>query len=308
MFIGEIFYLTFSRNIVIINTMFRVEQNIKGTTYVYQVTAYWDSTKKQARQKRICIGKKDPRTGELIPSKTQIPPRGCRDYGNFHLLHSFATELGLIDGLKEHFPETWQEILTCAFYEISERKPLYLCEQWSESTQTIDGITLSSQRISDLLQELGKSDHQRQAFFKSWATHRAEQEYLAFDITSVSSYSTLIEFLEYGYNRDGEDLPQINLAMLFGETSLLPIFYSTSQGSIRDMSSLSNMILQAEYLEMKKIRFVMDKGFYSEANVAEMLKKRVRFAISVPFTTLRAKMDRPIEKSQHSVLKEPAFR
>jgi len=74
------------------------------------------------------------------------------------------------------------------------------------------------------------------------------------------------------------------------------------------MSSLSNMILQAEYLEMKKIRFVMDKGFYSEANVAEMLKKRVRFAISVPFTTLRAKMDRPIEKSQHSVLKEPAFR
>jgi len=292
-------HLTSDTNIVIISTMFQVEQNINGTTYVYQVTAYWDSAKKQARQKRVCIGKKDPRTGEVLPSKAQMRPRGCRDYGNFHLLHSIAIELELTDALKEQFPDTWQEILTCAFYEISERKPLYLCEQWSESTETIDGITLTSQRISELLQELGKSDRERQAFFKSWARHRAEQEYLAFDITSVSSYSKLIEFLEYGYNRDGEDLPQINLAMLFGETSHLPIFYSTSQGSIRDISTLSNMILQAEYLEMKKIRFVMDKGFYSDANVAEMLKKRVKFAVSVPFTTLLAK--RLVEKSRKSI-------
>jgi transposase len=279
--------------------MFQVEQNIHGTTYVYQVTAYWDSSKKQARQKRVCIGKKDPRTGELIPSRTQIRPRGCRDYGNYHLLNSLAIQLGLRDSLKEHFPDTWQEILTCAFYEISERKPLYLCEQWSESTETVDGVTLTSQRISELLQELGKSDRERQAFFRSWAKHRAEQEYLAFDITSVSSYSKLIEFLEFGYNRDGEDLPQINLAMLFGETSLLPIFYSTSQGSIRDMSTLSNMILQAEYLEMKRTRFVMDKGFYSDANVAEMLKKHVKFAVSVPFTTLLSK--RLVEKSRKSI-------
>ena len=44
-----------------------------------------------------------------------------------------------------------------------------------------------------------------------------DKEYLAYDITSVSSYSELNDMTRYGYNRDGESLPQVNIAMLFGE-------------------------------------------------------------------------------------------
>ena len=268
---------------------FIVEQKIKGTTYVYQSVGYWDKEKQQARHRRICLGKKDPKTGKIIPAKSQIQPRACRDYGNYYLLNSIAQKLGIISLLRDHFPGTWQEILTCAFYEMSQRKPLYLCEPWSESTQTPSGSRLTSQRISELLKEIGKDDRGRLSFFRAWAKHRAEQEYIAFDITSISSYSKINEFLEFGYNRDGERLPQINLGMLFGETSLLPIFYNTAQGSIRDMSTLSNMIRYAEFLDMRRVRFVMDKGFYSSANVREMLQKGHKFAISVPFTTTLAK-------------------
>jgi transposase len=268
---------------------YNVEQTINGTTYVYRATGYWDKDKQQARQKRVCIGKRDPATGKIILSKSQIRPRDSRDYGNYFLLNTIAEDTGLARCLQENFPDTWHKILTCAFYEVSERKPLYLCEQWSESTKTPYDSVLSSQRISELLHDLGKNDHEQMNFFKSWATHRAESEYLAFDITSISSYSTLIDFVEYGYNRDGENLPQINIAMLFGETSLLPIFYRTIQGSIRDMSTLSNMLLYTQHLEMKKVRFVMDKGFFSNANVREMLKKPMKFAIAVPFTTALAK-------------------
>jgi hypothetical protein len=268
---------------------YTVEQTINGTTYVYRATGYWDKDKQQARQKRVCIGKKDPATVKIIPSKSQIRPRDSRDYGNYFLLNAIAEDTGLTRCLQENFPDTWQKILTCAFYEVSERKPPYLCEQWSESTKTPYEGVLSSQRISELLHDLGKNDHEQMNFFKSWATHRAESEYLAFDITSMSSYSTLIDSVEYGYNRDGENLPQMNLAMLFGETSLLPIFYRTIQGRIRDMSTLSNMLLYTQHLEMKKVRFVMDKGFFSNANVREMLKKLMKFAIAVPFTTAPAK-------------------
>ena len=268
---------------------FTVEQTINGTTYVYRSVSYWDKEKKQSRHRRVCIGKKDTKTGRLIPGKSQQPARACRDFGNYHLLNDITCRLGLDVLLKELFPETWREILTCSYYEISERKPLYLCEPWSESTQTPKGSVLSSQRISDLLQELGKDDRGRLAFFQSWARHRAEREFLAYDITSISSYSKLIEYLEYGHNRDGEDLPQINLGMLFGEKSLLPIYYNTTQGSIHDLSSLTNMIEHAEFLNIRKIRFVMDKGFYSDANVREMLKKQVHFTIALPFTTSLAK-------------------
>jgi len=276
-------------NIVIIITMFKYEQTINGTIYVYEVTSYWDKKKQQARQKRVCTGKKDPKTGEFFPSKSCRQARDCRDFGNYYLLKTIADRIGLTKILTEVYPDIWNELLTCIFYEISERKPLYLCGTWSESTQTPGNTILSSPRISELLQNLGARDRDRMEFFTEWAKHRAEEEYLAFDITSISSYSKLIKYLEYGYNRDGEQLPQINLGMLFGETSLLPIFYSIHQGSIRDIRTLKNMITFAEHMEIKKIRFIMDKGFYSEANIREMLKNLVKFAISVPFTTLLAK-------------------
>ena len=40
-----------------------------GATYVYESTGYWDKNKQQARNNRKCIGKLDPVTGEIIPSK-----------------------------------------------------------------------------------------------------------------------------------------------------------------------------------------------------------------------------------------------
>lgn len=266
---------------------FRFEQNIKGTYYVYEITSYWDKIKKQSRQKRICLGKKDESTGELIPSKKTDKPNICKDYGIYYFLNSISNSVGLTDILKKTFPDKWEEMLTCAFFEVSERKPLYLCEQWSDSTQTPLGKVFTSQRISELLQSI--SDNERMDFFQAWGDYRAEQEYLAFDITSVSSYSKMIEMIEYGYNRDKEDLPQINIGMLFGETSCLPIFYNFYPGSIRDVSTLSNMIKFTRYLKINKIKFVMDKGFYSKKNIDEMLGKYFKFIIAVPFSSDYAK-------------------
>ncbi len=41
-----------------------------GVTYVYEVEEnYWDKEKKQARNKRKLIGKIDPDTGAIIPTK-----------------------------------------------------------------------------------------------------------------------------------------------------------------------------------------------------------------------------------------------
>ncbi len=38
------------------------------TTYVYESESYWDPERKQARSRRKCIGKIDPKTGEVIPT------------------------------------------------------------------------------------------------------------------------------------------------------------------------------------------------------------------------------------------------
>lgn len=286
---------------------YRVEQIINNTTYVYEVTAYWDKQKKQPRQRRVCIGKKDPKNGKLIPSKSKKQPRLCRDFGNIYLLQAIAERIGLIPILKKTFPDAWQEILACAYFEVSERKPLYLCESWCETADFLNPVNLSSQRISDLLKSIGCRDKERLDFFRAWAAKRAEHEYLAFDITSISSYSHRITQIEYGYNRDGDSLGQINLGMVFGQTSLLPIYYQLYPGSIHDVNTLHNMIEYTEHLNVKRIRYILDKGFYSQKNIMNMLKKNIQFAVALPFTTsLASRLSnaarRNINHSAHSFM------
>ena len=62
------------------------EQKIKGQTYLYRTTSYWDKEKKQPRQKRVYLGKKDKATGELIPAVRSSTPTSSQDVGSLHLL------------------------------------------------------------------------------------------------------------------------------------------------------------------------------------------------------------------------------
>lgn len=278
------------------------KQKINGKTYVYQAIAVWDKDKKRSKQKRIYIGREDD-NGNFIPNKryhelnaspdsVSLAPSlpsilTTKDYGDVHLLRHIAEETGLLSVLKSVFPTSYNDILNCAMHIVINNNALHLCKQWAESAWEVDETKLSSQRISELLRTL--DDNSQMNFYRKWALLRQEREYLAYDITSISSYSELIEQVEHGYNRDGEDLPQINLAMLFGEETKLPVFCRTYPGSIRDVSTLTNMVKFIDTINMERMHLVMDKGFYSEKGVASLLEKRTKFSIGVPFTTSLAK-------------------
>ena len=150
--------------------------------------------------------------------------------------------------------------------------------------------SLSSQRISELLAAVRPEE--REGFFKSWCSYRSEQEYLALDITSISSYSELIDDVEWGYNRDDEKLPQINMCMLMGETSHLPVYHTVYSGSRKDVSTLRTTLSKFDSVtDGRPVLAVMDKGFFSRRNVTAMLgdQKIKKFIISVPFTSAFAK-------------------
>jgi transposase len=93
----------------------------------------------------------------------------------------------------------------------------------------------------------------------------------------------------YGYNRDGESLPQINIAMLFGEKTRLPVYFKYLPGSIKDVSTLQNLLTTAMFLHMGNLRLVMDKGFYSRKNINDLFDKRMKFTIAIPFSSTFAK-------------------
>nr|NGX62225.1 hypothetical protein [Chlamydiota bacterium] len=89
-----------------------------------------------------------------------------------------------------------------------------------------------SQRVSDLLRDI--SEDERQHFLGLWLEQVLEEEYLCYDITSVSPYAKHNADTHFGYNRDNESLEQINLAMLFGQKSCLPAYCRRIAGNISD--------------------------------------------------------------------------
>jgi transposase len=301
-----------------------VEVPVGKYTYLYESESYRNK-EGSPRSRRKLVGKVDPKTGEYkykqeyidkmreagLPVKTVGPNPDkisvtlgdvkksiIKEYGAYYFLREIAEQIGIRDILATFLPGYWKELLTMAIYLICTEDPFMYCSHWIESTETLSVGDLSSQRISELLHMV--TEEEKTNFYMAWTQYRKEREYLALDITSISSWSTLIDDVEWGYNRDKENLPQINVCLLMGEKSRLPVFQTIYSGSLKDVTTLKTTIKQTTcYLsDDDPILLVMDKGFYSKKNVEEMLKKtnNMRFIISVPFTVKFAKEQVASEK------------
>jgi transposase len=260
----------------------------------------------------VSIGKIDPKTGdpvykpeylarvagtnkqpdlsnEKLYSEKDIRESEIREYGAFYLLETISTDIGLTDALQSALPEIWEKVLMLAFYMISSGEPAMYCEDWIRKTESLPCGNMSSQNISRLLSAI--SNAERMAFFEKWGEIRNEQECLALDITSISSYSEFIGDIEWGYNRDKERLAQINVCMLLGEQSRLPVFQTTYSGSLKDVSTLKATLQLASGIKLRNLSLVMDKGFCSKNNIDTMLEDQegIRFLIAMPFTMKFAK-------------------
>ncbi len=260
-----------------------------GVTYVYEAVSFWDKKRKQSRNKQVCIGKLDPKTGKFIPSKRLSIEEVLRNpaitassevVGPSIVLNAISERLSIAKLLKSSFPETYKQILTMAYYLAFQGGPLSHCEAWCKSHAHPFETPLISQRISEILRSITTDG--KQTFLRAWMNNILEDDYICYDITSVSSYSELNEYIKFGYNRDREKLPQLNLAMLFGQKSCLPVYFQRMPGNITDVSTLHNLLKTFKLLEFKSLNYVMDKGFYSKKNIDELLMSRSRFTLSVP--------------------------
>lgn len=260
-----------------------------GTTYVYENISTWNKSTQRCDTKRKCIGKLDTVSGEVIPTAKRskgnenVVHANVRCVGDSLVLDKIADGLSLTHTLKEAFANEWDKILTCAYYLISEGKALSHVETWSAQHAHPHSEIITSQRVSELLKDITMA--KQLAFFKEWIKIRTESEYFALDITSVSSYSSQNQYVRYGYNRDGENLPQINMCLLLGEKSGIPIYYESLNGSIKDVSALENILKMMGWLNANRLHTVMDRGFYSEKNIDSMYNRHIRFTVGVPFTT-----------------------
>lgn len=265
-----------------------------GITYAYDSVAHWDKEKKQSRAKRTLIGRLDPVSGEIVPTnQSHRRAQSAKNeslvhdalsvsrtfYGCTYLLDAIGEKTGITSDLAICFPDSYKQILSIAYYLILEDKnSLLRFPRWSSMHNHPYGSVITSQRSSELFASIKESSKFK--FFNLQLKRKADHEYLAYDTTSISSYSKTLASVKYGKNKDNDPLPQINLALVMGEESALPFYYRKMQGNISDVTTILNLIIELKNMDCHNIKFVMDRGFYSKDNIDMLYKNNIKFLIA----------------------------
>jgi transposase len=206
-----------------------------------------------------------------------------KEFGSYYFLEQIATDIKLLDTLKDSFPGDWQELFTLACFLINTGDAMMHCQNWIEKTDCLN-VNLSSPTISRLMSSINQSSVDK--FYEIWAKKRNNEEILALDISSISSYSKQLGKIEFGYNREHDKLPQLNICLLFGQNSHLPVYFKSYLGSIKDVSTLRTTLSSIYNLGAEDLTLIMDKGFASAVNINALLEGPLKsnFVISLPFT------------------------
>jgi transposase len=291
-------------------------KNINGQEYIYEITPYYDKEKKQIRQKSKYLGKNVNGVPVKVRSQDQIPKK-VLSHGEFVPLKMITADLELDKILSSVLPKknVWP-ILTLAMNYATRPRALTHIQSWHEGTilsEEHPDLPLSSQSLSRMLSHIGESTANLE-FSRHLIQQISTCSTLVYDITSLSSYSQNISLLEYGYNRDGLDLPQINLSLIVDKDLGIPVMYDLYPGSIADVSTLKNTVRKIEAQGVRKYALIMDRGFFSTDNIDEMVSSDLSFIIP-PTSTLKnvkeaiSAIHSRIDDPEHLKLyeKEPLF-
>jgi transposase len=240
----------------------------------------------------VAIGRLDEKAGKLIPNAKYFEFYGRPDaqtpivtyssnraVGASFLVGRIMDSLELTDVLDESLGvERSRLVQSAALYMVARDNVFDHVLEYCEGF-TLNEAPLSSQSSSRLFASISFDD--RMKFFKLWISKQKFNTYLAYDVTSFSTYAKNICDSEYGYNRDNERLPQINLGCFVSMDNGLPIFYTTYPGSITDTSHLSYMMAYNKDFMLTNVGFVLDRGFCSTKNIMYLNKNNLNYIIGV---------------------------
>jgi transposase len=257
-------------------------KTINGIEYVYEITPYYDPETKKVRQRSRYVGKnQDGKVSKVREKKL----KDVFSYGEFLVVEQIIQNYKLDKFLAKELGKTQaQVVITICLARLLRGLSLQNIAAWHEGTWPYyrnRELPLSSSSLSRTLAVIGEKRLQDRLI-----THLIRQlkskRTIFYDITSVSSYSELIRLLEWGYNRDSYDLPQINLSMILDKQEGIPLGYEIYPGSVSDITTLNNTVKKMRTLGVKDFTLILDRGFFSIANIDLLLRSYADFVIAVP--------------------------
>ena len=261
--------------------VFKVVQKIKGNYYLYEAEGYWDPETKKTKQIRKYIGKCDE-NGNLTQEKTsQRTFSASKTFGPYYLLLELASQSGLYDKLTKAHGEDADKLMALAIMRIVHPSSLrhiqtLMEESFLPEMLELDAEFFSSQNLSRFLKSIYKNSKNRYSFLSSQISN---DDVLIYDITGFDSLTKLNEYVEHGRNYQSTNMMQMNLGLVHSLDTDIPVYYKVFPGSIRDVSTLSNLVSEVRELGVGDSHFLIDRGFFSAFNLNGLTDCGIGFTI-----------------------------
>ncbi|MDR1271588.1 MAG: hypothetical protein LBK04_01130 [Clostridiales Family XIII bacterium] len=259
-----------------------------GITYVYESISWWDKEKKQSRSRRKLIGKIDPGTDEVIPTRKQkreptLLPSGYVSCGATLLLDEIARATGVREDLEACFPDSYREMLSLAYFVTMENHDsLGRFSRWSLTHKTPFGNDIYADRGNGLLTEVDEVS--RYDFFALQSKRRNERKVFFHEVRAVASYSCGIAHKPYSDYKNYEYPDLLHFGVLIGGESQLPLYYTQLPIASMDTKVLNGLIADWKAIASGKLSFVIDRDFYDERHINYMLDSHIKFLMVVKTT------------------------
>ena len=284
-------------------SIFYMERN--GQKYAYESTSVRVPGRKNPKTIKTYLGKVDPETGKIIPKESRSRPKEeyAKFYGTVDFLDGIQKDMGIFEDLDAVFTTMAPNIMGAAMALAVNPTSMDSVHYTVEGSVIRERMklrgTLSPSAIGELSEKIGGMMVTMDRFFMRRIA-RSSSEFFSLDLTSVSTYSDMQGWSQWGHNRDGEDLKQTNIAMVTDGEGI-PQMFRMLPGSIADMA-----VMKTTVEDMKRLgcegRMVLDRGFESADNVRKLLDLGVDFTMpsNVRSEPIKKLMSRAISELKES--------
>lgn len=276
-----------------------VRKTVKGTVYIdYEYDRVYDSERKYNIPKRTTIGKLAD-DGRMHPNANymryfpHLPPpeisggtgrSSCLRVGAHIVIDCVVRHYGLEAMLGGMFGGEAGFLLDLASYSIiceDNAGQYYPDWAWAHPLFTPGMRVYSDSKVSTFLHSI--THGHTSSFLNEWNRGRNHREriYISYDSTNKHSQAGEIAIVEPGHAKDGGEGPVFNYSLAHDVGEGEPLFYEEYPGSVVDVSQLEYMVGTAASYGYKNVGFIIDRGYFSKANIRYMDAMGFHFVIMV---------------------------
>jgi hypothetical protein len=255
-----------------------------GDIYVLERQTIYDADKKRNKVLSTKLLSKIPKgAGTPVPTRPKKPSSetgeanggditASRDHiGMMEIIDHIGAVSGIDRGVYGNTDTgTAQKIISIARYLLAtdgQSLPGILAWQFNHPLPYEDGI--SEGIYHDLFAKVGRDESLQQNFFASRCADIKGRAVLAYDSTTISTYSENQIEARYGYNKDGDGLKTIKLLTLYSIDTRQPVAFTKQPGNLPDVVTIENALKQLSAFGLGDAEIVTDNGYYSESNISE---------------------------------------